>query len=252
MTDVKLTEARLARARAQQVAATTDYRSSLIVLARLLGYLPQGDLALPDTTSLHGAMPGALEDGLKIARDRSPILKALDKEILAAGHDIDAQRYGLRPSVTAFASLSKQYDPQPGIIDDAMATTVGVRAKWVVFDGQLTKANIRTARALKAKREQERLSTERQLTQHITQLWQVWQDAKTERGLRAQQVVASSDVTTGIKAEADMGERSQFDVLNSEEDMLEAQAAYVRAQATEKSAALRLAVELGVDMGGGV
>lgn len=67
------------------------------------------------------------------------------------------------------------------------------------------------------------------------------------RGLRAQQVVASADVTTGIKAEADMGECSQFDVLNSEEDMLEAQAAYVRAQATEKSAALRLAVELGVD-----
>lgn len=110
----------------------------------------------------------------------------------------------------------------------------------------LTKANLRTARALKGKREQERASLNRQLAQNVTQLWNQWQDAKVERTLRAQQVVASSDVTKGISTEADMGERSQFDVLDSEEDMLEAQAAYLRAQALEKSAALRLAVELGV------
>jgi outer membrane protein TolC len=59
--------------------------------------------------------------------------------------------------------------------------------------------------------------------------------------------VASSGVINGVKAEADMGERNQFEVLDSEQEMLDAQASYVRAQALEKLAALRLIVELRMD-----
>lgn len=44
-----------------------------------------------------------------------------------------------------------------------------------------------------------------------------------------------------------MGERNQFEVLDSEQEMLDAQASYVRAQALEKLAALRLIVELRMD-----
>lgn len=229
-TDVAQARARATRAEADYIAATADLSRSEARFYQLVGFMPPKTMVIP---YYDFDIPQDLESLQVVAEQKSPdmLIAYYTKE--AAEYGVDVSRADLYPQVTAFASHNQQYDPQPGIIDDSAVQTIGVRARLALYQGGATRSRIREARRNAKRSDVQIEDVKRQVKQKVTSLWQSYRAAKAETESRKIEVEASGFSLDGIQEEMRNGQRSIFDVLESEEDYVRSKKALVSAQYKE-------------------
>ncbi len=229
-TDVRQAQARLARAKAEHVAASGRLEDSRAAFERVVGFAPDETLYIPGMVF---PFPPAIKDMITHAEEENPALATSKSQQEAAENDIRLRWGELLPQVSAFATYNKQFDPQPGLVDESETKTIGVRAKILFYEAGSVRSRVREAKSTASQREQEVSQIRRAIREDIASNWSTLLSARAEISARQEEAEAARAAVEGVREEARMGERTVLDILDADQDVLSADAALARAHRDE-------------------
>jgi outer membrane protein len=233
-TDVSQTEARLAASRAQLVDAEGNLEIARQAYLAAVGILP-GQLATPPTLP---QLPGSVAEAETLARQQNPLVVAARFNERAAVYDFDRARAATGLSVEAGAAVEYQYQRftnQLGGRDEAdgynLEVTLG--AEVPLYSGGRNSSLIRQAQQVLEQRQFEVQDAGRQVIEQLNNAWTQLDVARASIVANREQVVAAQIAFEGVSEEARLGARSTLDVLDADQERLQAEAEVVRAMRNE-------------------
>lgn len=240
-TDVKQAEARVEGARAAYAGAQAQLEASLSIYELFVGQ-GAGDL---EPVLASPAIPDDFDLALQTALAENPDLKALRQAERAAEQAVRSARGETRPSLALVGTAAAQetfdieataISPTMGVItlppDNYRDTNLSVFAQGRIplFQGGVLNSRIRAA---KLEREQAKLqivNAERQITASVAQAWYGNVAAKQSITASERQVEAAEIAYEGAQEELSVGTRTTLDVLDQEQQLLEARLGLVNAR----------------------
>jgi outer membrane protein len=151
----------------------------------------------------------------------------------------------LLPQVSAYASFNRQGDPQPGIVEVSQTKTVGLKATMPLYEGGATRSRVREAKFAAKRRAYQIDDIRRKIREDITRNWKAWLAAKSEAQSREAQIDAAQDARTGVREEARLGQRTVLDILDADQELIDARAGRAEAFYDEAIAYYALSGTLG-------
>lgn len=243
-TDVKQTEARYSNALADDAVAESKLQQSEAEFERVTGGVTAAQTMVMPVIKF--SFPPSMERILKDAELNNPSILQARFDHLAAKSDIRTAKSGFYPQVTAFASHLKEYDPQPGLVDESETSTIGLRARINLYEGGNNLSRVRQARARANQRYVDTIREGRAVTGDIKGYWYRLKAYDAEIKARELEIAAAQFSRDGVREEARLGDRTVLDTLEAEQEVLDAQSALVLARRDKIVTAYRLAAGLGM------
>ena len=240
-TDVSQAQARVARADAAITTATGNLNASKARFEEITG-MPAENLIQP---AMALVTPQTLEEATLQAEQNSPLILSSVFAQRASEEDIDGVYGELLPEVGFASSWNKVYDPAPGLVDEQTTSTIGIRATLPLYEAGAVRSRVREAKHTANQRYIEILETRRQVRQEVVSNWADLQAAQAEIRSRKAQVEASAVAQEGVTQETELGARTVLDVLDANQELLDARVALVTAERNEVVARFSLLSTLG-------
>ncbi len=234
-TDVSQAEARLAGARADRVKAEGDLEKSRANYRNVVGASP-GRLADPGRPS---KLPATLSDSISRAKSQHPDVRGAEFERRQALDAVKSVKGELLPSVNLSGSLARD-DESASNVSRAfsaslkLALTVPLYQKGAVF------SRLREAKQDAGKSVLDLENAKRDSVETATKAWESLQTAGARIKSFSAQIKASEIALEGVQREASVGSRTVLDVLDAEQELLDAKVNLVRAQRDDVVASFEL------------
>ena len=241
-TDVSQAESRLANVTASRVRAEGSLRASKARFERVIGQLPPADLPAP---SYAIALPETAEAAVALGEVQNPNMHFADFSRGAAQANTRAVSGELLPQVDLTGSLGRTYDPALRQDDDVNTTSIGVVATIPLYTGGAVDARVRQSRQIESQRRMQQRQAAREVRQAVIDAWTELSAAEAEMQARKAQIDAARLALDGVRIEADYGSRTTLDLLDAEQEYLDAQVAYVTAGRDKTVAEYRLLASVG-------
>ena len=228
-TDVAQSEARLSLGRSQLATAQGRLIGSEATYRQIVGHAP-GVLAPPPPLP---PLPKTADEAVQIALANNPDLVAISRQAVAAGYDVNVARAGRLPTVGAVASgdyVNQITGGTNGLSRAGTATSIGLSANIPLFQGGLPAARIRQAQAQQGAVLEQVVGTERAVVQAARAAFANYDAA--QRAIQANTVAVQANqlALEGNRAEQGVGTRTIIEVLNAEQELLNAQVLLVTAK----------------------
>jgi outer membrane protein len=227
-TDVAQSDARLSLGRANLATAQGRLSASEENYRRIIGRRPDALQPPPPLPPL----PATADQAVQIALVGNPDLLAITRQGDAASFDVRTARASRLPTVSATASGDyantlggNGVGPQSGT-----ATAVGVSGRIPLYQGGLPAARIRFAQAIEGQTQEQRIATERAVVATTRSAFATYQAAQNAIASNQVAVSANELALEGARAENSVGTRTILDVLNAEQELLNAQVQLVTAR----------------------
>ena len=228
-TDVAQSEARLQIGRANLATAQGRLTASEENYRRVIGKRP-GVLAPPPPLP---PLPATADEAARIALANNPDLIAVTRQTTAAGLDVRVAQAGRLPTVSSVVSgnyVNALGGTTGAFPSTGTQTSAGLNARIPLYQGGLPAARIRQAQAVEGQLMEQTIATERAVISATRSAFANYR--------AAQNAIASNDVAVranelaleGARAERSVGTRTVLDVLNAEQELLNAQVALVTAR----------------------
>jgi outer membrane protein len=239
-TDVSQAEARLARAKADRIQAEGDLENARTVFERVIG-MPPADLKSPD---LKYELPEALETAISEASKKSPnVVSALFVE-KAAQKNVRKVTGELLPEVNLEGTLRKSADQSSAGSTNESAQILATLTIPLYQQGAVS-SRVREAKQRAAQRRLEYLDEQRAAIETSRTAWEDLQTSRARIEAFKIEIESSEIALEGVRQEANVGSRTVLDVLDAEQELLDAQVNLVRAERDEFVAATELAAAVG-------
>ena len=239
-TDVSQAEARLAAARSSLASAQAALTASRSQYERIVGRAP-GTLAPPPALP---ALPESLEQALAIAMESNPDLIAAQYAEDAAKASVRGARGAFQPSV----SINGSYGRRQNVVGDPSETdsaTVGAQLSVPLYSGNQLSSALRSEREAESRARLQLRSAERGVRDGVMSSWSSYRAAELQIEANEEQVRAAELALEGVQAEATVDLRTTLDVLNAEQELLNARLALVQSEQSAYVAAFRLLQAVG-------
>ncbi|MHA7873042.1 MAG: TolC family outer membrane protein [Hyphococcus sp.] len=240
-TDVAQADARLAGARANLSQAQSNLAIARANYMQLVGQAP-GDLELVEDLP---ELPETLEASLSLARQFAPAVIAAQEQSEASRRQINVARSQILPRISAVAGYQYADEPSNFVIQDEQFS-YGARATMPLFLGGANYSRIREAKALHASDRSRVVEAERRVEAATTTAWEQLQAAQAIIVSARAAAEANELALEGVTQEALVGTRTTLDVLDAEQEFLNAQVALASAQRDAQSAAFALLAAIGL------
>jgi outer membrane protein len=228
-TDVAQSEARLQLGRANLATAQGRLTSSEENYRRVIGKRPDALAPPPPLPPL----PTTPDEAVRIALANNPDLIAVTRQALAAGFDVRVARADRLPTVSGVVSgdYINALGGNPGpLASSGTQTSAGLNARIPLYQGGLPAARIRQAQALEGQFLEQMVATERAVVSNTRSAFASYQAAQNAIASNEVAVRANELALEGARAEQSVGTRNVLDVLNAEQELLDAQVALVTAR----------------------
>jgi outer membrane protein len=239
-TDVAQAEARLSRASADRIQAAGVLAVSRAAYERVIGEPPTGLEAAPDLPGL----PASLQDALRTGLGENPAVEAANFNERAAADAVDVAFSNLLPRVDVQGRVSGSHESTLEGVDGNNATLLA-RVTIPIYQSGVQHSQVREA---KERRNQFRIQVEqarRQVIEDVTQAWEVLTSTRSNIRARRESVHANEIALEGVTEEASVGSRTTLDVLDAEQELLDARVALVDAEHDEYVAGFSLLSAIG-------
>lgn len=240
-TDVAQADARLAGARANLSQAQSNLAIARASYAQLVGQAP-GDLEPVDELP---ELPETLEAAKALARDYAPAAVAAREQSEASRRQINVARSAIYPRVSLTAGYQYTEEPSNFVLQDEQFS-YGARATLPLFAGGANYSRIREAKALHASDRSRIIEAERQVEAQTTAAWEQLMAARAIIVSARAAAEANELALEGVTQEALVGTRTTLDVLDAEQEYLNAQVALASAMRDAQSAAFSLLAAIGL------
>lgn len=240
-TDVAQADARLAQSRAQLTTAQARLGVSRASFKEIIGEPAatlEEDPALPPT-------PQSLEEAITIAAAAAPLITRARMAEEASRRDFAVAKGAFFPTVSAVASYQNSDEPSINVIEDE-TFAYGVRASMPIFLGGLNVGRAREAQALNEADRRRIEEAERRAMSNVTQAWEQLSAARANIVSATAQVEANGLALTGVRREAQLGVRTTLDVLDAEQEYLNAQVNLANSEREARTATFLLLAAMGV------
>lgn len=239
-TDIAQSESRLAGAEAGLAQADAELQSARAVYRRFVGRMP---VDLQSTPSF--AVPNTLEDALRRARENSPQLIAAYFGEQAGKAAIDVAKAAGRPTLSLSGSVGAQRGELFGF-EDAETASLTAQINIPIFSGGLNSSRVRQAKHAKTRLAFESRDAELSVDQTVAQAWAQRQSAEATLKASRKQVRSAEIAFEGVTLEQELGNRTQLDVLDAEQELLEAKLSVINSERNLNAATFQLLATIGV------
>lgn len=227
-TDTSQAEARLARGQADLNAAEVALSISQATYAQIVGVMPS---RLSPAEPIDRLLPRGREDAIALAFKGHPAVLAAGFDVDVATTSIKVAEGSLLPTLTLQGSASKssQSDSTLGTYGTDQASIVG-QLNAPIYDGGLGASQTRQAKQLSTA---SRLVLEMVRNQARTAAIGAWvsnEGAKTAVSAAEAEVRGAGVALQGVQREAAGGQRTTVEVLNAQQDLIQAKARLIGAQ----------------------
>jgi len=226
LTDISQAESRLAAGKAQASNAHALLESSIGAYQQVVGILPKKLAPAPPVDKL---LPPNREEAEKIAVSEHPM-------ILAALHDADASDFDIKaieadflPKLSVVADVFTQTNMNI-IYDRNIAAMIGGRLNVPLYDGGSTSSQLRQAKELAGKKKLDVDVARSEIIALTRTTWANLRSAKTRMVAAQAQIAAAEKALYGVREEAKAGQRTTLDILNAQQELLNARIALIFAQ----------------------
>ncbi|MCB9948407.1 MAG: TolC family outer membrane protein [Rhodospirillaceae bacterium] len=239
-TDVAQAESRVAGAVADRINAEGQLRISRAAFERVVGVAAE---TLQPPQPLVG-LPQSMEESVNLAQLNNPIVIQAEFLERAAAANVDFQEGFLLPEVVVTGGVRQEFDPTVGIERRSVAD---IRAQVTIplYQAGAVTSQLRQAREQAG---QARIDTEDARRGAIEQAISAWEALLTSQAAIESllaQVRAAEIALDGVQQEAAVGSRTVLDVLDAEQELLDARVTLVRAQRDEVVAGFQVLSAIG-------
>ncbi|EEW25941.1 TolC family outer membrane protein [Rhodobacter ferrooxidans] len=220
-TDVAIAESRRAASQANLSAAQGDYLVAREAYKAATGAYPGNLAPLPRAP----AIPGSLDEARAIALRSHPQVRQAQHQALVADLNVKRGEAAMRPTLSARAAVG---------LDDSGADSqsVTLSLNQTLYAGGRTSALYRQAMASRDATRAGLHQTGVIIEQNVGNAWSALQVAGASISATDLQIRAAQTAFDGLREEAKLGARTTLDVLNAEQDLLDARNARLSAEAT--------------------
>jgi outer membrane protein len=242
-TDVAQSQARLSGAQADLVTAQGQLAVSRSNFEHVIGRPAETLEAQPPLPRL----PSSEDSAIQIATNQNPALIQAREQEKAADYAVDDALGALLPQV----SVNGQYQTSQGSftgfsIGTQHITSVLGEVTVPIYQGGAEESAVRQAKQLRSQAQLTIADTQRQVEDATRSAWQAYVTALATIKSNKSQVVANEVAFDGVKQEQQVGSRTILDVLNAEQELLNAQVAVVSSQRDSYVAAYQLLGAMGL------
>ncbi len=231
-TDVAQSQARLAGARSNLQSAQAQLDASRQAYLEVVGKFPDN---LEPPPPLPG-LPAMSEEAVDIAVTNNPDLAAARQAARAAEYDIGIARSLRMPRISAVGT--GDYTDYRGTLAGGAAgvkqidktATLGVQAQIPIFQGGEPGARVRQAQARKSQATEAQTAAERAVIADARTAFSRYQASLGVIDSSLAAVSANELALEGVRAEQGVGTRNVLDVLNAEQELLNARSTLVSAK----------------------
>lgn len=245
-TDVAQSESRLALARANLQQAQAQLIASKENYIALVGSPPT---TLEAPTALPG-LPESPETAVTIALTDNPDIQSAKTNREAARYDVRSAEGRIMPTISAFtnASYAQSYGFSGTIVGLQArnhAVAAGASISIPLYQGGRPAAQQRQAVAQEAAAIEREVAIERDVISQVRASFASWQ-ASLRTIEATQQAVSAAELSLeGVKAENSVGSRTILDILNAEQEALNARVQLVTARRNAHVAAFTVIAAIG-------
>ncbi len=240
-TDVALAESRVSAARSALSLADANLRTSRADYVRLTGRSPVS-LFYP---RIRGKLPARnMAEAIDRAKNENPA-------ILAARYARDAAKFAIAkargqrlPEITLEAGFDQHWDTTKNI-EEQRTANIRLRARVPFYQGGAVIGRIRQAQALLRQRGLEISAATARVRAQVVSSWESMMAAKSRIRSAGEQIKAAEKALTGIRSEESVGQRTVLDVLDAEQELLNARVVSQQARGDYITAYFRLLNALG-------
>jgi outer membrane protein len=225
-TDVAQADSRLAAGRSALLGAQSNYVTSQAQYRRVIGVDP-GQLA--PGTPVDRLSPNALDRAIVEGEQRSPSVLAAMYGVDIAELAVKVSEGALYPNLSLIASASKNWDETYNVNKQTLASVVGQLTVPLYQGG----GEYSTIRQSKETLGQQRLNLDvnrDQARETVVASWGQLDAAKAQIEATTAQVNGAEIALNGVREEARVGQRTTLDVLNAQQELVNARVALVTAQ----------------------
>jgi outer membrane protein len=198
-------------------------------------------------------LPASVDDAVTFALDHNPDLLAARQRSKAAGYDVDVAGASRLPRLSVFTSASRtdylgsavSSVPNSAATQTVTSAQAGVRASIPLFLGGLPSALRRQAQARESASLEQEIGTERQVIAAVRSAYASWQAASDVIASSQTAVEAATLSLEGVRAENTVGNRTILNILDAEQELLNAQVNLVTARRNAYVAGFNLLAAMG-------
>jgi outer membrane protein len=227
-TDTAQAEARLSRGLADLNAAEVNLAISQATYTQVIGN-PPAQLRPAETVDRY--LPSSRDGATTLAFKEHPAVMAASFDVDVASTSIHVAESSLLPSITlqGSASHSSEADPTISTLRTDQASVIA-QMNAPIYDGGTAASQTRQAKELAAQSRQVLDQVRNQARTAAIGAWVANEGAKIAVAASESEVRAATVALQGVQKEAQGGQRTTVDVLNSQQDLISAKARLIGAQ----------------------
>jgi outer membrane protein len=224
LTDIAQAQSRQAAANIGLAQADAQLASSRAAYERLVGHPPVDLQAVPDFT-----LPATLQEAREIGVANNPQLGASLFSVEAAKAGIKVAKSAGRPSFSINGALANQR-AQLGGFRESDSASLTAQLNIPLYSGGANKSRVRQAKSTVERLNYEARDIENAIEQTVTQIWASLKAAEASLIAAKEQVRTAEVAFEGVTLEQQVGTRDTLDVLNAEQELLNAKLSVVNAE----------------------
>ncbi|MDO9412401.1 MAG: TolC family outer membrane protein [Pseudolabrys sp.] len=227
-TDVAQSESRLASGRSQVLTAESNFKTSGAIYRQIIGINPG---RLSAGTPVDRFSPSNLPGAVGAASANHPSVTAAQYNIDVAQLQVKVAEGALLPTLSVQGNYTKNFLAvgQLNTMESYNASVLG-QLSVPIYQGGAEYSLIRQAKETLGQRRIDADTAREQVRQTVVQAWGQLDAAKANIEATQAQVQATEIALNGVREEARVGQRTTLDVLNAQQELVNARVALVGAQ----------------------
>ncbi len=241
-TDVAQTEAREAAGQADLNSAVAQLNTTIAVYEQVIGHRPK---SLGAAKPIDGLLSKTLNAALADAMTSHP-------SILTAGYNIDIAEFNVKvaegallPTLSVSGTISHR-DDAAGLGSHSDSASAVARLSVPIYQGGEASSKVRQAKESLGQRRIELDAARDQVRQAVISAWGALDAARAQIRAAESQVSAENLLLSGIIEQQKVGQQTTLDVLNAQQELLNARVAQVSAQHDRVIASYQLLAAIGM------
>ena len=222
-------ESRLASGRSQLSQAESNYVTAQAQYLQVVGAPPPPRLAA--AAPVDRLSPRTLDGAIARGRTEHPLITTAMYNVDIALQQVKIAEGALTPTLAAVGNLQKNFGSTQSLaVLEQFQASVAAQLTVPIYQGGAEYSAIRQAKETLGQRRLDLDTSRDQVQSQVTQAWGQLEAAKAQINATQAQVTAAEVALNGVREEARVGQRTTLDVLNAQQDLVNARVALVTAQ----------------------
>ena len=241
--DLVFAQSKLVQIAAEKIVSINEFNITKANYKKIVGeFLPNGNLEEPKINKIN--FPDNFDNALDIAFKNNPKIKIAELEENIAKFDVKSQFAELMPNITLDGEYQSTEDTAS---KGSYSDTAEITAKITVplFKGGKNFSKIKQAKIIAKKVRYELENKRNEVTETVTKSWTYFQTSETLLKAANINIEARKLMLEGIEHEVKLGIKSYIDLLQSKEDLIDAEFNKITAIKNYIISALQLKADIG-------